>query len=268
MRNFLLPILLLGLPALITGCGSGGEKAEAVTAENAPPDPDSLRQAYLAFRRQQTDTLPSRHLIEAGKLYPVDEAPLDTAFFVLQQDLINAIERKDIFRVMACLDPQIKVGFGEENGIDAFIKNWGLRTQEDIQKSELWAVLGDVLRGGGIFQDNGRRFVAPYVYAAWPDTYDAFTHLAVTGEGVRLRQTPNSNGPILTMVNYDIVGSLGFSDNTETIGGETYPWAHIKTLSGTEGYVWGKFVRSPISYRAGFEQRDGRWKMVFLVSGD
>jgi hypothetical protein len=40
-------------------------------------------------------------------------------------------------------------------------------------------------------------------------------------------------------------------------------------MDATEGFLYGKFYRSPIDFRAGFEKKkNGQWKMVRLLAGD
>lgn len=259
--------LSIVLSILLGACGSQENGTDTmVTEEKAVINRDSLRRAYQRLMAAREDPLPTQQIIEAGKLYPVDEAPLDTAFFVFRENLRIAVIDKNIFGVMETVDENIKVGSGSEEGLAAFATTWGLETEEKTQQSELWSVLKETLSKGGTFDNNRRRFVAPYVFSSWPDNYDATTHAAITGAGVRLRDAPSLNSRTKTMVSHDIVELLQITNQTETIDGETHPWIHIKTLDGTEGYVWGKFVERPTGYRAGFE-RDGeeRWKMVLLV---
>jgi len=268
MRNlfFILTLFIAPFSACTNQSADTSDSQQAEAQEAISPD--SLRRAYLSYRSQQSDPLPLRQIVEAGKLYPVDEAPRDTAFFVFRERLLDAVNRRDIFPVMEAVDEQVKVGFSSENGLPAFITAWNLTSEEKIPGSGLWEVLEKVLRGGGVFQERDSRFVAPYVFATWPDAFDAVTHAAVAGAGVRLREAPNLTSRILTVVSNDVVLFLGKTEATETIGGETFPWVHVKTLSGTEGYVWGRFVEQPTGYRAVFEKRNGRWKMVSLLAGD
>ncbi len=55
---------------------------------------------------------------------------------------------------------------------------------------------------------------------------------------------------------------------TDTVAGETYPWIRIRTLDDQPVYVFGKYVRSPLGYRAGFQKIDGEWRLTFFVTGD
>ncbi len=268
MRRGTIYVMLL-YAVLSAGCSGGtepeGAAEDSLERKAQKADPASLRQAYQNYQEAREDPMPTHQIEEAGKLYPVDEAPLDTAFFVFREELIDAVEEKNIFAVMEAVADDIKVGSGGENGIAAFAGAWQLESEEKTQQSPLWKVLAEMLRRGGAFHKDRRRFVAPYVYATWPEEYDAFTHAAVNGAGVRLRSEPSLRSRILTMVSYDIVEFLGEEDKTETIDGKTYPWIHLKTPDGTEGYLWGKFIDRPTGYRAGFEKRDDVWKMVFLL---
>ena len=262
--------MICTLPLLNCGGGTfdaGGETEAAAKA--ATPDRDSLRKAYLALSKEKRDTLPRKQTPEAGKLYPVDEAPMDTAFFVFREKLLKAVEAKDIFPLMEAIDEHIKIGSGGENGLAAFARQWELESEERTQQSALWKVLASVLRGGGTFENGRRRFIAPYVSATWPEAYDPLSHAAVTGAGVRMREAPSLNSRILTLVSNDVVVFLGESENPETVDGVTAPWIHVKTLDGTEGYVWGEFILRPADYRAEFQLgEDGQWRMDLLATGD
>lgn len=215
------------------------------------------------------DTLPLRQIKEAGKLYPVDEAPLDTSFFVFRGKLLQAIEARDVFYLMDILHPDIKVDFGGGGGVADFVRAWELESPEKARNSEVWDILENTLRNGGTFQNGGKLFVAPYIFATWPEAYDAFEYWAITGSGVRLRSAPNLQSRTLTMVSYDVVKLVEITTVEETIDGKTHPWIKVQLADETEGYVYGKFAAPSISYRTAFErQANGKWQMVFLVAGD
>ncbi|PHN07215.1 hypothetical protein CRP01_08315 [Flavilitoribacter nigricans DSM 23189 = NBRC 102662] len=264
--------------SLTYACGSGETTADDPETMDADPsatisvqDRDSLRDLYHELMAAMDDTLPLNLIREAGKLYPVDEAPKDTAFFIFRQQLIDAIDRRDVFALMDVIHPDIKVSFGGEGGVADFVSTWELETPDKAQNSRVWSILKRVLVNGGIFENGGKTFIAPYIYAVWPDAHDAFEHVAITGSGVRLRSAPNLQSQTLTMVSYDVVKRLETTPKEETIGGETHPWEKVQLLGeeGKEGYIYGKYIASSIDYRAAFErQPDGKWLMNFLVAGD
>jgi len=229
----------------------------------------ALQSTFDKFMAQRSDTMPTYQVREEGKLYPVDQAPRDTAFFVLREQLLEAVRQQNIFPIMEALHPEVKVSFGSEHGPEGFIEIWGLQSEEQTAQSNLWPILERVLNGGGVFQNGGKTFIAPYVFATWPDSEDAFDRAAITGAGVRVRSQPNLQSRIITSLSYHIVEFVQRTDQELTIDGETHHWMKIKTPDGQDGFVWGKYVASPIGYRAGFErQPDGQWLMTFFLAGD
>lgn len=271
-------LLLFGLSIfLIYACGDNGaaEDTDSGTAianeQMQSQNRDSIRRLFLQLMAAKEDTLPLNPVYEAGKIYPVDEAPKDTAFFVFREQLLNTVRRHEVFALMDVIHPEIKVDFGGGSGVADFVSAWELDSPEKAKNSRVWNILERVLENGGTFEDGGKVFVAPYVYATWPQDFDAFEYVAITGSGVRLRSAPNLRSQTLTMVSYDIVKRIETSPVEETIGGETYPWEKIQMPGedGKEGFVYGKYVTSSIDYRAGFErQGNGKWLMTFLVAGD
>ena len=224
---------------------------------------------FNKYVNEPLNDFPSRAIYEKGKVYPVDEASLDSSFFLFRARLLEIIAQKDIIRFLPLVDKNIKADFGGEDGKPGFIKIWGLNSQEKINASALWPTLDGILRKGGTFSKNRQFFTAPYTYSNFPESGDMFSQSIIAGAGVRMRAEPNLKGAMLKKLSHDIVEFKALTSLEETIGGETHPWIHIATEDGMDGYVWGKFVVSPLGFRAGFEKQDsGDWKMVFLVAGD
>jgi hypothetical protein len=126
-------------------------------------------------------------------------------------------------------------------------------------RSESWDELREVLARGGRFT-TPESFAAPYVYARWPDRFDSFECVAVTGTNVRLRSTPALDAPVIASVSYAIVRRL------EPPKGDL--WSHVRLGDGRSGYIWHAYVRGPVDYRALFNLIDGRWRMTAFVAGD
>lgn len=146
---------------------------------------------------------------------PIDQA--DASFRAFRTELLAALSRRDTAYVYSIIAPEIKNTFGGDDSIAGFKRIWDLKDPN----SKFWPTLTHVLQMGGKLQDS--TFVAPYVYAFWPDSVDAFEYVA------------NTRPP------YNIVKR----DNAQ----------------GDEFY-------SPVGYRAFFERRNARWKMVSLIAGD
>lgn len=265
-------VLAMGLLWVWAGCGSGDpplSDTSAVGTTTTLPSINVRDSLYRLYFAALTDTLPRRQNRESGKLYPVDEAPLDTAFFIFREELRQAVREKSVMDLLDRVAPEIKVSFGSETGKPGLIKIWGLGSEQQNQESALWTHLGEVLDAGGVFNDNRTRFTAPYYFDRWPDAYDAFEYAAITGTGVRLRAAATLESKILTNLSYDVVRVLTYGAAESAIGGDVHPWHQVALLDGTEGYVYGKYLKQAIGYRAGFERRsDGAWHMTFFLAGD
>ncbi len=261
-----LPAFLLLL--LAPGCGSGEVAEEASSGPEAPSlSAAELRAAYLQYLAELTDTLPARQIVEPGKLYPVDEALNDTAFFVFRENLRAAVQSREILELLPHISDSI-IGPGGEKGLEAFTGRWELESESKIRQSPLWEILSRVMGSGGAFTDGGRAFRAPYAYATFPrDTYDAAQFGAVTGAGVRMRASTSLNSTILTLVSHDIVPILEVSQQDQTIGSETYPWVKLRSPDGQEGFIWGKFVWHAGMFHAVFRQQQGVWQLTRLSTG-
>jgi hypothetical protein len=196
------------------------------------------------------------------RLPPVDEAPRDPSFHTFRRVLLRAIARRDARHLYRVTDPKIMFSFGDDPGREGFWRQW----RPERRDSKLWGELQRVLSLGGSFDtvEGRRHFSAPYVFSKWPDRYDDFAHVAVTGRDVALRSRPVHRAPVLARLDYDIVR---IKDGTATKGSPS-AWVPVTTMAGRSGYVQGRFLRSPTDYRAGFEKRQGQWRMTFFVAGD
>ena len=201
------------------------------------------------------------------KVIPTDQAEVNPDFFQFRQKLRQALEKKDLDFVLSHLDENAKLTFGGRAGQKDFLKIWNL--EKNPEKSEMWQTFLDVIDLGGKFQDQERNsFVAPYTFLA-EEVEDSFESLIVIGENVTVRKTASVKGPVLGFLSYDVVKRVYESNPPqETINGETHPWMKIETKEGVVGYVYGKYIRSPIDYRANFVKKDGKWKIIFFIAGD
>jgi hypothetical protein len=199
---------------------------------------------------------------QSRKLNPVDEAPKDPSFKAFRDRLLAAVKQRDETVLYESLDPQITNGFGGKGGITEFKTQWKMGGE----RTRLWDELVTILSMGGSFSNVGgqKSFCAPYVYSNFPDDLDAYGYAAITGTGVRVRAAANLNAPVITALSHDIVQL----DAEPSTSGDTSEWVKIIAPNGKKGYVFGKYIRRPIDYRACFEKKQGKWKMTVLVAGD
>jgi hypothetical protein len=201
------------------------------------------------------------------RLLPVDVAGKDASFRQFRDKLISAARRRDHKFVLSVVDRNIRNGFGGADGIENFKKQW----KPASAKSHLWDELLFVLTHGGAFEraSGGKTFWAPYVYSNFPDKLDAFEYSAVTEKSVKLLSAPRASSRIVADLSYTVVKVDYQNSVKDKSNAENYAWLKVETLGGKSGYLPGRFVRSPIGYRAAFEKnRGGLWKMVAFLAGD
>jgi hypothetical protein len=188
-------------------------------------------------------------------LLPVDEASRQPEFFTFRARLQAAVAAKDLDAVVAASDPNIKLGFGGEDGTAL------LRENLSKPKSDgLWKEIARVLALGGAFRGPSA-FHAPYVSSNWPDGADSFECGAIIGGNVILRRGPAPDAAIVTRTSYAIVRVLGR-------GPEVRDWSPVRLSTGQEGYVHDDFLMGATGLRAIFALTNGQWRMASLVAGD
>jgi hypothetical protein len=180
-----------------------------------------------------------------AKLIPIDEGPRDASFVAYRAKLLAAARSRDSEAFLKGVDPKIRTSFGGGGGV------------KDLNLPKLWPEIEQILTLGGSFREG--MFWAPYVYSTWPESVDAFQHLAVIAADVPLRESPSATAKTIATLSYDIV---------KRVPGNPGGWHQVETLAGQKGWVEGRHVRSPVGYRAGFMKQGGEWKMLALVAGD
>ena len=200
------------------------------------------------------------------QVLPVDEGKMNASFKSFREKLIQAVEKRDVKYVVGILDPAIVNSFGGNGGIKEFKKVWKI----DSPTSELWNELLIVLKGGGSFfkKENNNLFCAPYSFKQFPEDLDAFEYQLIFDNNVNLRARPDLKAGTVAQLSYNVVKvdyENSVADKNKV--GE-YLWLKVETLGGKKGFVSAKFVRGPVDYRACFEKKNGKWKMITFVAGD
>jgi hypothetical protein len=206
--------------------------------------------------------LPSLSGDSSRKLLPLDESAQDTSFAHFRGQLMQAIQRRDTTFLYSILVPEIKNGFGGDDSIAGFRRQW----TPDSANTQVWRVLDHIMRLGAVRWGEG--FSAPYVFSKWPQNLDAFENVAVVKDRAVVRAQPSDTARALGTLSYDIVHVkewTGFEETGELLPGR---WAHIDLPKGGMGWVQGSDVYLPVSYRAYFEKRNGQWKIVYFLAGD
>lgn len=262
---FILTLLLSCF--LLTDCGSPQpDKSPTQSTQATAEEQDSTAQ-----KDAKTDVINVPKTFKAVQLRSRNDAKKDPELQAFLDDLLEILRVKDVEGLLKVVSPDVKISFGADNGIENFKTTWGL--DQDADGSKIWTTLQDIIEAGGTFGSNKRSvYTTPYYYNNFPKGYDPFTYSVITGRNVNVRTFPNRHAKTVRQLNYDIVIELHEGEDKivmERIGNQSYPWRKIRMSDGEEGYVFGKYVQSPIGYRAIFEKvpQEG-WKLYVLVAGD
>jgi hypothetical protein len=198
----------------------------------------------------------------------VDEASQNKDFLQFRTELLKAIDRKDKEFLLKHIDPKIAISFGGECCVKGFIDRWELK--KNSEKSKLWKTLGDTVKMGGKFSNPEKTiFTAPFLYDNFPKGFDEFDYSAITAKDVAVHSKPDSKSGVIDKLSFEVAKQNYKEDMpVEKINGEEYSWVEVVTYKGEKGYVFGKYVRSPVNYRAFFELKNNKWMMTVFISGD
>ncbi|MEZ0369022.1 MAG: SH3 domain-containing protein [Candidatus Sericytochromatia bacterium] len=215
---------------------------------------------------------PIQSAAQAASCPPVDEGLQDLDFVRFRTQLLQILGRRDLKALLKHVDPRIKASFGGHDGHQGLIALWKLDTRPEA--SGIWQELSLVLSLGGRFDgENPNRFTAPYTFNC-PAVNDAFEELIVLGRDVVLRAGPDPKSQARRTLSFELVTRVRDADGEYveskpmSLGGESHPWFQVRLADGTSGYIWGKYLRSPIDFRAGFTRKVGVWTLDFFVAGD
>ena len=196
------------------------------------------------------------------KVPPVDDANRRPDFKAFRDQFLEAIHNHDLKFLLEHIDPAISYSFGEEFGLPGFIAHWKLK--DNPEKSALWDELDRLLRLGGVFTDQEQSFfIAPYSFINFPSFIDASNFAVVLEEKAPVYSLPDLASPVAATVSHEVVK---WKYRPGPADPESFEEVTIHT--GGHGYLQRKFIRSPIDFRAGFQDQNGTWKMMFMVSGD
>ena len=250
------PIMLFVVAGAL-GCSTPGDErvqpdTAAVDARSASPR--SVTPAPVATPLPAVDS-------GAPRLLPRDEA--DAAFRSFRSRVLERLSARDTSFLYGMLAPDIKNSFGGDDSIAGFKRIW--RMAEN--RTDVWEVLSRVLQLGGKMPADSL-FIAPYVYAFWPDSIDAFEHVAVVTPNALLREAASASSRAIGTLSHSIL-KLEEWQNLGELGVPTdSTWARVRLRSGRTGWVQGEAVYSPVDWRAFFIKRNGRWMLQLFVAGD
>lgn len=269
-------LLLLFFALTVLSCQNATtQNDDKTSSETEMPDSDSLSSTdnsevkTIPQKKYELPDWPIKAKTEEGKVYPFDEGKKDSTFVAFRLKLYEAVLEKDLEYLMSIISDDIKYSFGDPDGKEGFLLSTGLK--DNPMESVIWKELAVCLELGGGFFDNPDYFAfyAPFVFMT-DKIDDPYEEGVIIGDNVRLREGPGSTEKIIGSLSWDIVKTIYDENSTkEVIGGESHYWVNVKTSKGEVGYVYGKYFRVPIDYRAGFEKTNsGDWIMRTFIAGD
>jgi hypothetical protein len=218
-----------------------------ITAAESTPMPKASSVVFVVMTEQ---------LLPPAK--PVGDAEFEEVYSAFA----DAVQDRDLSALDGFLDEGTMSSFGGDMGKAAFYEQWGL--DNNPKDSELWAEIEAILALGGVYDGEGRSFTAPYVFANFP--LDGFEYHAIVGNNVAVYETESVQSREMDSISYNLLknGALdAFWDQSDE------DFVRIRTLTGAEGYVQKKFIRSPTDYRFELSRKEGgEWKLLYMLAGD
>lgn len=203
---------------------------------------------------------PKDLLYDEVQLIPVDEKNKNSDFSSFIDEFTEALENKDLDYILEHTSENIIFTFGEGNGITDFKTIWNLNDNQN--ESEFWDEMLKTIKLSFISNDNNSLFIAPYTFVNFPEEFDSYIFYVCTEENVRVRELPSFDSNIIKTISYLIVKPVNPPGETEG------KWVNIILPDGTEGYVYGDYLRSPLDYRARFNYINEKWILEYFIAGD
>nr|MDA3846650.1 hypothetical protein [Vallitaleaceae bacterium] len=225
MKSRIITVLFIATILIFNGCSKQPELdietplQEDTTIPDTQEPTDVFNNApYILtdFGATHVDPYPLKAVDSSGdnQLYIEDQSSdgidkLD--LFVL--NLKEAVANKDDVLLLSLIATDIKYSFGADNGKESFTTTWQLDT--DPANSELWPVLENLLIYGGklLYADE---YQIPYMYDDL--NLDNFDGVAI-GNAINMRASADVSSDIVGQINYDLVQTIEYSENTYDIEG-------------------------------------------------
>jgi hypothetical protein len=203
----------------------------------------------------------------ATNVTKIDMASREPGLNETRDAILSAIRDRSVDRLLAYVDPNVRVGFGDPCCGVAFFRSF---MNLDNSSSPFWERARGILENGGLFSQQGGNvvFTAPYTYGlpiqVLGPLFGTDEIGLTTGGQTKLRSQPHADGPVLRDLHREAVGYSGQSEEIFSSG-----WTRVRTWDGLEGYVErDRMLATMYDYRIFFEKHGDRWVMTAFVSGD
>jgi hypothetical protein len=194
---------------------------------------------------------------------PRDEGSADADWMRFRNELLSAVQRKDLVAVMNAVAPDVRNGIGRPDGHEEFRRQWSVG---DVD-SPLWRELPRALSLGAVYYQNERiprSLCAPYVLPYWPADSDWRSNGAITVKDSPMRVMPSVNSPVINTLGHVIVRVIDW-EVADTDQATRQKWVKI-TVDGKDGFIPEEQIRSPIEHLACFRRSSSGWQLHSLLA--
>ena len=198
---------------------------------------------------------------ETRRLPPVNGCAGAPGFDAFRTELLQAVVHRNVAFIRAMVAEDLDAGPGMEPGRARF-EAWALAQPET---SRLWIELENMFKLGCARDAAGRVWVPGLSLGRTAEELavgaDGSRQVLILGERVPVRALPRDTSPVVATLNWDVVTAAprrpGYDD-----------WWRVQLPDGRRGYLTGAGnLRFLSDYRAVFEQRQGRWRMILFAHG-
>ena len=255
-------ILCIVIPLLLAACGQAPDAPTTASATSIPTD------APITTTAPAPVEWATMFSVTEHKLLPPKEN-FDAEFKAFYDEFAAAVGKKDMRFIDGILDSEVMSSFGGDPGKEYFHAHW--------DSQNLWAVLDEIIALGGVYYPKTSErypsyekfFVAPYTFIGDFEELEGVDYYVVTGKDVPIHKEESIESEVVTKLEYRILEfhhSDAFALEFRDKGPEDF--VSVTTLSGAVGYIQKQYLRSPIDYRLCIMQKDGEWKLLWLIAGD
>jgi hypothetical protein len=189
-----------------------------------------------------------------GRFAPRDDCAAVPGAAAFRAKLASAVAIGDAAGIAALASPDIKLGFGGDDGRARFI------AQLKDSKSELLSELKRVMSLGCAVSAEGA-LTMPWYFAQDLGDIDGYAATVVTGEDVPLLAAPDVAAAVKQRLSWDLV-ELNAGLYPER------PFQEVEVPHGAKGFVATDKLRSLLDYRLIAEREGGEWKITAFLAGD
>jgi len=202
----------------------------------------------------------------AGRFAPRNDCAEMPAAGSFLRELHEAVAARDADALVALAADDIKLDFGGGSGTAE------LRRRLGGSDGALWNELAE-LTGLGCAANSQGGITIPWYFEQQLPGAEPSSSFIIIGESVPVYNSPGEDAPVVARLNWDVVQLAQGGPAIEgyrhiqlaAAGGESDKDAKGKRLTG---YVAEGASRSMVDYRLIAASRNGRWRIISLLSGD